>query len=201
MPVMGEDHLIEELYRRFHSAPEEPYSDRIAHLPIDDLGFTDADGTVCGNVRHLVRGDDKSGAAFDIFRLGWSDGRLWELVIIDGIYLPHVHRKTDSEFVILMGRGHLSRDAEWRPYREKSRVSVARGTAHGFITDPGAGATVFLSLQSDAIRKISTDPKTHAEKVNDDFVYVDDVFPLPPGLCEARKRKLAARNRQMAAQR
>jgi mannose-6-phosphate isomerase-like protein (cupin superfamily) len=194
---MTDDKLIEELHHRFHSAPEEKYSDRIANLEIIDLRFANADGTPFGNVRHLVRGDDKSGAAFDIFRLGWSGGRLWELVVIDGAYLPHVHRKIGSEFVIFAGSGHLSRDTEWRAYHEKDRVRVPMGTAHGFVTDPAAGPTVFLSLQSDAIRKITIDPKTHTEKSEDDFVYVDDTFPLPPDLCEMRRRKLAARRRRV----
>ncbi|HEU0156703.1 MAG TPA: hypothetical protein VFQ82_11585 [Stellaceae bacterium] len=190
---MGDDQLVETLYRRFHSAPEPSYAERIAGLRIDDLPFTDADGAPFGKVRHLVRGDDKSGAAFDIFRLGWSGGTLWELVVIDGAYLPHVHRKIDSEFVIFAGRGHLSRNTEWRAYHKKDRVPVAMGTAHGFITDPDVGPTVFLSLQSDAIRKISIDAKTHAEKSEDDFVYVDAEFPLPPELCEIRKQKLEGR--------
>lgn len=185
--VMGDDELIEELHRRFHSAPAQKYSERIARLRIDDLPFEDGDGALSTSVEHLVRGDDKSGAAFDIFRLGWFGGRLWELVVIDGAYLPHVHRKIDSEFVIFAGSGQLSRNAEWRPYRERSRVAVAMGTAHGFVTDPAAGATVFLSLQSDAIRKISTDPNTHSEKSEDDFAYADDEFPLPPALAEETK--------------
>lgn len=189
--VMGDDKLIEELHRRFHSAPAQKYSERIARLRIDDLPFKDSAGAPCTSVEHLVRGDDKSGAAFDIFRLGWFGGRLWELVVIDGAYLPHVHRKIDSEFVIFAGRGQLSRNAEWRAYRERSRVAVAMGTAHGFVTDPAAGATVFLSLQSDAIRKISTDPNTHSEKSEDDFAYADDEFPLPPDLCKMRKQRLA----------
>ncbi|HEY1258398.1 MAG TPA: hypothetical protein VGF34_04055 [Stellaceae bacterium] len=195
---MGDDELIEELYRRFHSAPGRQYSDRIVHLSIGDLPFKDENGAPFGGVRHLVRGDDKSGAAFDIFRLGWFGGRIWELVIVDGAYLPHVHRKINSEFVIFAGRGHLSRNTEWRAYREKTRVPVAMGTAHGFITDPEAGATVFLSLQSDAIRKLSTDPQTGVETAEDDFAYVDDAFPLPADLCDMRKRKLAARRPETA---
>ena len=101
--------LMEEVYRRFHSASEGVFADRIADLSIDDLPFTDSDGCPFGKVKHLVRGDDKSGAAFDIFRLGWFSGRVWELVIIDGAYVPHVHQKIDSEFFILAGGGHLSR--------------------------------------------------------------------------------------------
>jgi hypothetical protein len=33
------------------------------------LPFTDPEGTPFGNIKHLVRGDDKSAVAFDIFRL------------------------------------------------------------------------------------------------------------------------------------
>ena len=107
--------LTEEVYRRFHSASEEVFDDRIAHLSIDDLPFTNSDGRPFGKIRHLARGDDKSGAA-------------------------------------------------------------GAGVAHGFITDPDFGATVFLSIQSSPIRKIVTDPNTGSEKFDDDFVYVDDAF-------------------------
>jgi hypothetical protein len=190
---MNDTDLIEELYRRFHSSSEEIFSERILHLQIDDLWFKDTSGTPFGNVRHLVRGDDKSGAAFDIYRLGWSGGRVWELVIVDGAYLPHAHQKIDSEFFILSGRGHLSRDAEWSAYQGRTRVSVGKTVAHGFITDPDFGPTVFLSIQSDPIRKIFIDPDTQTERFVDDFVYVDDNFPLPPDLLDVRNRKLAAR--------
>lgn len=197
---MDDDAVIEELYRRFHSAPAEAFVDRIAHLQIDDLPFTTTGGSPSGNVRHLVRGDDKSGASFDIFRLGWFGGRLWELVIMDGAYLPHVHQKINSEFFIFAGRGHVSRDTEWSAYRERSRVSVRMAVAHGFITDPEFGPTVFLSLQSDAIRKIVIDPKTNCENAEDDFIYVDDAFPLPADLLQIRRQKLLARSRHIAAQ-
>jgi mannose-6-phosphate isomerase-like protein (cupin superfamily) len=186
---MGYNELIEELDRRFQQMPAE-----VTTMPIDDLPFTDADGRPFGALRHLVAGDDKSGAAFDIYRLGWFGGRVWELVIIDGAYLPHAHRNIDSEFFILRGRGHVSRDAEWNAYRQRSRVAVDRGVAHGFITDPDFGPTVFLSIQSSPIRKIVIDPATHSETFEDDFVYVDDRFPLPPDLVEDRNRKLALRN-------
>lgn len=192
---MDDHELMERLYNRFHLMSEGIFSDRIARMQIDDLPFADPDGVPFGNIRHLVRGDDKSGASFDIFRLGWFGGRVWELVIIDGAYLPHVHRKIDSEFFILTGCGHLSRDAEWSPYQKRSRVSVGRDVAHGFITDPEFGPTVFLSLQSDAIRKISTDPITRAETFEDDFVYVDNIFPLPADLLAMRRRKLASSRR------
>lgn len=189
---MDDDQLIERLHNRFHTASEKIFSDRIAQLRIDDLPFKDPDGLPFGNIRHLVRGDDKSGASFDIFRLGWFGGRVWELVIIDGAYLPHVHRKIDSEFFILTGRGHLSHDAQWDAYQERSRVSVGRAVAHGFITDPESGPTVFLSLQSDPIRKIVTDPNTKAERFEDDFAYADDLFPLPGDLVAIREQKLAS---------
>jgi mannose-6-phosphate isomerase-like protein (cupin superfamily) len=197
---MSDNGLMEELYRRFHSAPTKAFSDRIAHLRIDDLPFKDTEGAPFGEVKHLIRGDDKSGAAFDIFRLGWFGGRVWELVIIDGAYLPHMHRKINSEFFIVAGRGNLSRDAEWIAYLEKSRVAVGMTVAHGFITDPELGPTVFLSIQSDPIRKILIDAKTNCEYFEDDFVYVDDTFPLPADLLEMRRRKLAARNGQTAEQ-
>lgn len=197
---MDDKELIEELHRRFHSALGKTYADRIADLPIDELPFANTDGTSFGKVKHLVRGDDKSGAAFDIFRLGWFGGRVWELVIIDGAYLPHAHQKIDSEFYILTGRGHLSRDAEWRGYQDQTRVSVGREVAHGFITDPEFGPTVFLSIQSDPIRKISIDPITKAEKFEDDFVYVDDAFPLPTELLQIREQKLAGRRGQSEEQ-
>lgn len=188
--------LIEELHRRFHSVSAEAIPKRIEHLAIPDLPFTDGNGSPFGNVKHMVRGDDKSGAAFDIYRLGWCGGRVWELAVIDGAYLPHVHRKTSSEFFILAGGGHVSRDAEWSAYRPRTRLSVRKGVAHGFITDPDFGPTVFLSIQSDPIRKIVVDPQTRAEKSEDDFTYVDDAFPLPADLLEARKQKLAAGNRR-----
>lgn len=184
--------LIEELHRRFHSVSAATVPERIAHLEIQELRFTDGNGAPFGNIKHLVRGDDKSGAAFDIYRLGWFGGRVWELAIIDGAYLPHLHQKTSSEFFILAGGGHVSRDAEWSAYRPRTRLSVGSGVAHGFITDPDFGLTVFLSIQSDPIRKIVVEPQTHAERSEDDFVYVDDRFPLPADLLEDRKRKLAA---------
>jgi hypothetical protein len=190
---MNDAAVIEELYRRFHSMSGETYSDRIMHLRSGDLPFADADGNSFGNVKHLIRGDDKSGAAFDIYRLGWFGGRVWELVIVDGAYLPHAHQKINSEFFIVAGGGHLSRNHEWIAYQEKTRVSVGMAVAHGFITDPDFGQTVFLSIQSDPIRKILIDPDTLTERFEDDFVYVDDVFPLPRALLNARKRKLKAR--------
>jgi hypothetical protein len=196
---MNDDELIEKLYHRFHSVSKEIFPERIAHLPIDDLPFQDADGLPFGNVKHLVRGDDKSGAAFDIFRLGWHDGRVWELVIVDGAYLPHIHRQIDSEFFILTGRGHLSRDAEWNSYEGRTRISIGAAVAHGFITDPEFGPTVFLSIQSDPIRKIMFDPDTQSEKFEDDFIYVDDAFPLPIDLLARRNQKLA-RSGQIAQQ-
>jgi mannose-6-phosphate isomerase-like protein (cupin superfamily) len=197
---MSDNELMEELYHRFRSASAEAFSNRIAHLRIDDLPFKDTEGALFGEVKHLIRGDDKSGAAFDIFRLGWFGGRVWELVIIGGAYLPHMHRKINSEFFIVAGRGHLSRDAEWIAYQEKSRVAVGMAVAHGFITDPELDPTVFISIQSDPIRKILVDPKTNCEYFEDDFVYVDDVFPLPVDLLEIRRQKLAARNWQTAEQ-
>ncbi len=197
---MRDTELMEELYRRFHSASASEFSDRIAHLRTDDLLFKDTEGAPFGDVKHLIRGDDKSGAAFDIFRLGWFGRRVWELVIVDGAYLPHMHQKINSEFFIFAGRGHLSRDAEWIAYQEKSTVAVGMAVAHGFITDPEFGPTVFLSIQSDPIRKISIDPNTQSEKFVDDFVYVDDAFPLPADLLDIRKQKLAAGSRQRAEQ-
>jgi mannose-6-phosphate isomerase-like protein (cupin superfamily) len=197
---MGDNELMEELYRRFYSASAKAFSDRIAHLRIDDLPFKGTEGAPFGEVKHLIRGDDKSGAAFDIFRLGWFGGRVWELVIIDGAYLPHMHQRIKSEFSIVAGRGHLSRGAEWIAYQEKSRVTVGMAVAHGFITDPEFGPTVFISIQSDPIRKILIDPKTNREYFEDDFVYVDDAFPLPAHLLEIRRQKLAACSGQMAEQ-
>jgi hypothetical protein len=188
---MGDNELIEELYRRFHSVSEEIFAARIMSLRIDDLPFVDANGNPFGNVKHLIRGDDKSGASFDIYRLGWFGGRVWELVIVDGAYLPHAHQKINSEFFIFKGRGHLSRDDEWNAYQERARVSIGMAVAHGFITDPEFGPTVFLSIQSDPIRKILIDPDTRCERFEDDFVYVDDVFPLPPDLLVTRNQKLA----------
>ena len=192
---MGDNELIDELYRQFHCASEELFSDRIAHILINDLPFKNPGDTPFGNVKHLIRGDDKSGAAFDIYRLGWFGGRVWELVIIDGAYLPHAHQKINSDFFIITGRGHLSRDAEWSAYEERTRISVGRAVAHGFITDPEFGPTVFLSIQSDPIRKIAVDPETGSEKFEDDFVYVDDVFPLPADLLNTRNKKLATLKR------
>jgi hypothetical protein len=77
---------------------------------------------------------------------------------------------------------------------------VGMAVAHGFITDPELDPTVFISIQSDPIRKILVDPKTNCEYFEDDFVYVDDVFPLPVDLLEIRRQKLAARNWQTAEQ-
>jgi hypothetical protein len=189
---MSDDELIEELYRRFHSASERIFSDRISHLRIDDLPFADTNGTPFGNVKHLIRGDDKSGSSFDIYGLGWFAGRVLELVIVDGAYLPHAHQKINSEFFIFKGHGHLSRDDEWSAYQERTRVAVGRTVAHGFVTDPEFGPTVFLSIQSDPIRKMWIDQDTESEEFEDDFVYVDDVFPLRQDLLDARNRKLAA---------
>lgn len=188
---MNDDELIAELHRRFHLPSEKSFSARIMAMNIDDLPMQDADGGQFKTIKHLVRGDDKSGASFDIYRLGWFGGRVWELVIIDGAYLPHAHRKIDSEFFIIDGRGQLSRDDQWSAYQEKTRISVGRGVAHGFMTDPEFGPTVFLSIQSDPIRKIVIDRETGVEKFEDDFVYVDDVFPLPDALLSAKNRKPA----------
>jgi hypothetical protein len=185
---MNDDALIEELQRRFGRAADENFAERIAHLRVADLPFTEIDGTPFAAIKHLVRGDDKSGASFDIYRLGWFGGRVWELVVIDGAYLPHVHYKTDSEFFILAGGGHLSRDSQWSPYRERTRVFVGAAVAHGFITDPEFGPTVFLSIQNEPIRKLVIDPQTRAEKFEDDFAYVDAAYPLPADLLRARER-------------
>jgi hypothetical protein len=189
---MRDNQVIEALYRRFHSLRSKTFSERIINLPIEDLPFKDAAGDRFGKVVHLIRGDDKSGAAFDIYRLGWCGGRVWELVIIDGVYLPHAHQNISSEFFIVAGRGHLSHGNEWTAYQEGTRTSVGMAVAHGFITDPEFGPTVFLSIQSDPIRKTLKDPDTQTEKFEDDFVYVDDVFPLPLDLLAIRHRKLAA---------
>ncbi len=188
---MDDNEMMAQLYRRFHSSSPEPFSARIMALRTSDLPFTDAEGNPFGNIKHLVRGDDKSGASFDIYRLGWFAGRIWELVIIDGAYLPHAHQKIDSEFFIISGHGHLSRDHEWSAYQQQTRVSVGMTVAHGFITDPEFGPTVFLSVQSNPIRQITIDPDSQTEKFVDDFVYVDQNFPLPADLVEARNRKLA----------
>ena len=190
--MMDDNEIIERLYRRFHAGAEAAISARITNLPTDDLPFTDTNGNPFGRVKHLVRGDDKSGASFDIYRLGWCGGRVWELVIVDGAYLPHAHQKINSEFFIFKGHGHLSRDDEWGAYQERTRVAVGMMVAHGFVTDPEFGPTVFLSIQSNPIRKMWIDPETQSEKFQDDFVYVDDVFPLPQDLLDARNRKLAA---------
>src|SRR6516162_4025078 len=107
---MTDEELMEELYRRFHLAMPEAVSQRIMTLRVDDLPMKDENGNAFGAVKHLVRGDDKSGASFDIYRLGWFGGRVWELVIVDGAYLPHAHQKINSEFFIFKGRGHLSHD-------------------------------------------------------------------------------------------
>lgn len=189
---MDDNGLIEELHRRFSSASDKELADRIVHLSISDLPFTGEDGAPFGDVKHLVRGDDKSGSAFDIYRLGWFGRRVWELVIIDGAYFPHVHHKIDSEFFIVRGRGHVSQDDAWSAYQESTRVSVGADVAHGFITDPEFGPTVFLSIQSDPIRKVTIDPRTRIESFEDDFAYVDDAFPLPEDLLATRKRKLAS---------
>jgi hypothetical protein len=187
---MIDNELIEELYQQFHSSLDGELSVRIANFRIGDLPFMDSNDNPFGNVRHLIRGDDKSGASFDIYRLGWYGGRVWELVIVDGAYLPHAHQKINSEFFIFKGRGHLSRDHEWSPYKERTKVSVGMTVAHGFITDPEFGPTVFLSIQSEPIRKILIDPNTQSQIFEDDFIYVDDVFQLPADLLNARDRKL-----------
>ncbi|HEY3910573.1 MAG TPA: hypothetical protein VGM07_11870 [Stellaceae bacterium] len=188
---MHDHELMAELYRRFHSLSKDPFSARIEALRTDDLPFKNSEGNPFGDVKHLIRGDDKSGASFDIYRLGWFAGRVWELVIIDGAYLPHAHQKIASEFFIVSGRGHLSRDQEWSAYQPQTQVAVGMDVAHGFITDPEPGPTVFLSIQSAPIRKITVDPASQAEKFEDDFVYVDQLFPFPADLVEARNRKLA----------
>jgi hypothetical protein len=192
---MNDDELIAELHHRLHAGSAEEFSARIMNLQIDDLSFKDTNDIPFGNVKHLLRGDDRSGASFDIYRLGWFGRRIWELVIIDGAYLPHAHQNINSEFFIIAGRGHLSRDAEWSAYQERTRVSVGKAVAHGFITDPEFGPTVFLSIQSDPIRRIFVDPDTRIERSEDDFVYVDDIFPLPPELLDSRNQKLAVLKR------
>ena len=192
---MSDDEVIEEIYRRFHSISAEIFSERIKALRMDDLPFKDVNGRTIDKIIHLIRGGDKSGASFDIYRLGWCGGRVWELVIVDGVYLPHVHQKISSEFFIFTGRGHVSHNDKWIAYRERTRITVGIAVAHGFITDPEFGPTTFLSIQSDPIRKISIDPDTNSEKFEDDFVYVDDVFPLPLDLLNIRNRKLAALGR------
>jgi len=189
---MNDNELIEEIYRRFHAAAEETFAARIMNLRIDDLPFVNPDGTPFGNVMHLVRdGKDKSGAFFDIYRLGWFQGRLWELVIVDGVYLSHSHPNIDSEFIIMQGGGHLSHDDLWGKYEKRTRTTVGRGIGHAFITDPALGPTVFISIQSDPIRQIIIDQGTGNKTFVDDFVYVDDKYPLPPHLLAERNGKMA----------
>jgi mannose-6-phosphate isomerase-like protein (cupin superfamily) len=175
--------LIEELLRRFEAATNEVSFDRIQDMPIDDLSFKNTDGTTETEVTEHDPGIDRSGAAFQIFRLGWANGRLWELVVIDGAYVPHRHIGVESEFFILTGEGYWSSDHEWSEYQRRSSTTIDRGVAHGFVTDPRCGPTVFLSIQTSEIWNL----KTNAI----DFEYADhDGFPIPLALIDRRKRLL-----------
>ena len=129
--------------------------------------------------------------------LGGSGEEFGNWSVIDGAYLPHAHRKINSEFYIIAGRGHsfAGRRMERLSRRSQGRRSAWRWR-YGFITDPEFGPTVFLSIQSDPIRRILIDRDTQTESFEDDFVYVDDVFPLPADLLDARNRTLAALNRR-----
>jgi mannose-6-phosphate isomerase-like protein (cupin superfamily) len=181
---LNDKDLIERLFCRFDAAADELFCDRIQKMQVDDCGFKDADGTTATEVTAHNPGTDKSGAGFQIFRLGWANDRLWELVMIDGAYVPHRHKGVDSEFFIFTGQGYWSCNQEWREYQARSSTTVDRGVAHGFVTDPRCGPTVFLSIQSSEIWNF----KTNAI----DFEYADhDGFPIPRALIEQRKRRIA----------
>jgi hypothetical protein len=175
--------LVEELFRRFQAAGDKVLFDHIQKMCITGLGFKNADGTPATEVTAHNPGTDKSGAAFQIFRLGWANRRLWELVIIDGAYLPHKHSGLDSEFFIFTGQGYWSCGHAWSEYRARSSITVDRSVAHGFVTDPQWAPTVFLSIQSSEIWNLETNVI--------DFEYADkDGFPIPPSLMDQRKRRL-----------
>jgi quercetin dioxygenase-like cupin family protein len=176
---LNDKDLIEELFRRFDAGADQAFCDRIRKMQIDDLGLKNADGTSATEVTAHKPGTDKSGAGFQIFRLGWANARLWELVMIDGAYVPHRHMKVDSEFFIFAGQGYWSCDQEWREYQVRSSATIDRGVAHGFVTDPRCGPTVFLSIQSSEIWNL----KTNAI----DFEYADqDGFTIPLALMDQR---------------
>jgi hypothetical protein len=179
---MNDEQLIKVICARFRAASDEVLADRIMNIQIDDLGFTDHKGKPFTKIERLPV-EKKEAKAFGVFRLGYANGRVWELVIIDGIDPPHIHVKTKSEFVIVKGGGYLSHDDKWDEYREDSRTKIGNGVAHGFVTDPRQGATVFLSVQTDPIK----DPETG----KDDFVRVEDKFPVPPNLVAWRQDLLA----------
>ena len=179
---MKDNELIEELFRRFQAAADQVLSDRIQKMRISGLGFKNADGTPGTEVTAHNPGTDKSGAAFQIFRLGWANRRLWELVMIDGAYVPHKHIGIDSEFFIFTGQGYWSCDHEWSEYRARSSITIDRSVAHGFVTDPQCGPTIFLSIQSSEIWNLETNVI--------DFEYADkDGFPIPSALMDQRNRR------------
>jgi len=192
---MEDKKLIEILYRRYNQAAlqvagrqplafnREALNASILNLPIDDLGFTNFDGTSSTKIELLAHRKDKS-KAFDVFRLGRANGRVWELVVIDGVDVPHKHLKTDSELVIFNGGGFVSHNEIWSRYRTTQNIKIDAGTAHGFVTDPRQGATVFLSMQPNPIQ----DPVTRQE----DFVPAGDEFPIPPHFLQWRDDQLAA---------
>ncbi len=72
-----------------------------------------------------------------------------------GKYPQHVHQNSDAFFVITSGSAIFLSGRLRRPVQVGDRLSIPRGTAHGFELSEGE-ALQFISFQSPPIRDVST---------------------------------------------
>jgi mannose-6-phosphate isomerase-like protein (cupin superfamily) len=163
---------------RFYQVVAQRYravAGNVAAINIEDLGLTDDRGRPARRIIAFPYGEEKNGARFQIFRLGWfaprpgTKRKLEEVVVLpDLIYLPHLHKRAIGRFVILRGGGFVSRGNHWTRFGPGSRILVPNNTPHGFVNDAAGSPVVFISEQSSEIKNMKTGKL--------------DFFPAPNGI-------------------
>jgi mannose-6-phosphate isomerase-like protein (cupin superfamily) len=155
---IGRERFYQAVAQRFHAA-----SGNVAAIIIKDLGLTDDRGRPARRIIAFPYGEEKNGARFQIFRLGWfaphpgTKRKLEEVVVLpDLLYLPHLHKAATGKFVIICGGGFVSRGDHWSLFGPGSRILVPNNTPHGFVNDPARGPVVFISEQSSEIKNMRT---------------------------------------------
>jgi mannose-6-phosphate isomerase-like protein (cupin superfamily) len=155
---IGRERFYRSVAQRFHAA-----SGNVAAIKIKDLRLTDDRGRPARRIIAFPYGEEKNGARFQIFRLGWfaphpgTEPKLEEVVVLpDLLYLPHLHREAIGKFVILSGSGFVSRGDHWSLFGPGSRILVPNNTPHGFVNDPLRLPVVFISEQSSEIKNMRT---------------------------------------------
>jgi mannose-6-phosphate isomerase-like protein (cupin superfamily) len=170
MNLASRERFYQAVAQRYHAA-----AGNVAAINIEDLGLTDDRGRPTRRIVAFPYGEEKNGARFQIFRLGWFASRpgtirkLEEVVVLpDFIYLPHLHKAAIGRFVILRGSGFVSRGNHWSAFAPGSRILVPNNTPHGFVNDPMRSPLVFISEQSSEIKNLRTGKL--------------DFFPAPNGI-------------------